>query len=282
MLPSDNGAAIPSHKSPQIHTFPPKCHEWNFWIDGLTHSLGFPNYQYEVSKVEVHPFFAIRHQKQLALVFGEAEAGRSDVSNGRKGLCKKCCTFFVGKRLKLQKLWWYFNSWLQFYDFNSLLQSSKIVLKVGEPSTKMLLHSLWTAQIQSSLKGPYCCLQFIGSLGCLKLYGPPFLQCLTWVYSTQIPIHPCPEPPNHHVCACFPSISSHTFCQVTIGCWKAPASWGSRNSTPLSTRQGRYQKASQLQNHVLVVLMSYQLKFNRFKWWIGGVHERTQIHIVYI
>lgn len=195
MLPSDNGAAIPSHKSPQIHTFPPKCHEWNFWIDGLTHSLGFPNYQYEVSKVEVHPFFAIRHQKQLALVFGEAEAGRSDVSNGRKGLCKKCCTFFVGKRLKLQKLWWYFNSWLQFYDFNSLLQSSKIVLKVGEPSTKMLLHSLWTAQIQSSLKGPYCCLQFIGSLGwCLKLYGPPFLHLVFNLGLHKFQSIPAPNP----------------------------------------------------------------------------------------
>ena len=70
------------------------CHGWNFFglMVSLTHSLGFPNYQYEVSKVEVHPFFAIRHQKQPALVFGEAEAA------GRNGtLPKNAARFLLGK-----------------------------------------------------------------------------------------------------------------------------------------------------------------------------------------
>ena len=71
MLPSDNGAAIPSiHQQKNLNKSPPtvECRNSLELAAGST-ELGTPNYQYEVSKVEVHPFFAIRHQKQLALGF---------------------------------------------------------------------------------------------------------------------------------------------------------------------------------------------------------------------
>lgn len=239
-----------------------ECHGWNFWID-VNSLTGFPQlpvwgFQGGSPSIFCHPT-----PEAASLGFWWSwKPGGSDLSKGRKGTLQKMLHVFVGKRLKLQKLWWYLNSWLQFYDFNSLLQSSKIVLKVGEPSTKML--STWSMDCANSIFIKRTSLLFTvyWQFGLVfEVIWASLLKLLTlglFHTNSNPPLPQTAKPP------CFPSITCHTFCQVTIGCWKAPAaSWGSRNSTPSSTRQGRYQKASQLQNHVLVV---FDVISNEVQW----------------
>lgn len=286
------------HKYPQIHTCtnshlpnPPNKKTTGgtamdgTFLDWWFHSLGFPNYQYEVSKVEAHPFFAIRHQKQPALVFGEAEARRFWSFKGKEGdSAKKCCTFFVGKRLKFQKLWWYRNSWLQFYDFNSLLQSSKIVLKVGEPSTKML--STWSMDCTNSIFIKRTSLLFTvyfqfglvfeviwASLFFKLIVNPGFIP--PKFQSTPAPNRQTTMFSFHHLPYVLPG--DHWLLEGTSS--KLRIKEFNAIINPTGSVPESFTAA---ESRSVLFLMSYQMKFNRFKWWIGDWCTREQKYILCI
>ena len=201
------------------------------------------------------------------------------------GLCPKMLHVFCWEKVEASEIMMVsqLNSWLQFYDFNSLLQSSKIVLKVGEPSTKML--STWSMDCTNSIfiKRTLLLFTVYWQFGLVfEVIWASLLKLLTLGLFHPNSNPPLPQTAKPPCFACFPSISCHTFC----------ARW------PLAA--GRHQQQAEdqgIQRHhqpdrvgtrklhscritFLLFLMSYQMKFNGFKWWIGGVHERTQIHII--